>query len=113
MFKTAILAVLLASASVLPARVYATTAYCACKTCAGKWSRYGLTASGQRPVEGRTIAGPRNIPFGTRVFVSGVGERIVEDRMSRRHPDMWDISFRRHEAARQFGVQRLEITILK
>lgn len=43
------------------------------------------TASGKAPVEGRTIAGPANIPFGTRFYIDfgdnpWTGEYVVEDR---------------------------------
>lgn len=41
---------------------------------------YGVTASGKRTREGRTIAAdPRVLPLGTKVYIEGVGTRIVED----------------------------------
>ena len=38
------------------------------------------TASGTRPTAGRTIAMHSSVPFGTHVWIAGVGWRIVEDR---------------------------------
>ena len=81
-------------------------AYCPCVVCCGKWSRYGLTASGVRPVAGVTIAAPRSVPFGTKVHVEGLGWRTVQDRSKR---DGWELYFRTHDEARRFGVQRLEV----
>lgn len=94
------------------------TAYCACKLCCGP-SADGITASGVRPVEGVTIAGPRNIPFGTRVVVSLPNgqrlSRVVQDRMSKRFPARWDVYFRSHRDAVTFGknIGRVEIKVEK
>lgn len=62
--------------------VYKLTAYCPCKKCCGKNPSdpgYGLTASGEVAREGVTIAADK-LPFGTRVYIEGVGERVVQDR---------------------------------
>lgn len=41
---------------------------------------YAITASGKKTVEGRTIAAdPRVLPMGTKVYIEGIGERVVED----------------------------------
>ena len=58
------------------------THYCACRKCCGKdesdpW--YGITATGTRATEGRTIAvDPSVIPYGSRVSVFYDDGRIVE-----------------------------------
>ena len=55
------------------------TGYCHCAKCCGKST--GITASGARATEGVTIAADtRKLPMGTRVYIEGVGERIVQDR---------------------------------
>ena len=55
------------------------TGYCPCRKCCGKWAN-GITASGATAVEGITIAAdPRILPLGTKVFIEGLGERIVQD----------------------------------
>lgn len=55
---------------------YYITGYCAaCNT--PRNSR--ITASGKTATVGRTVA-MKGLPFGTRVYIEGIGERIVEDR---------------------------------
>ena len=49
---------------------YVITAYCPCTKCCGKSD--GITASGEKAVEGVTIAADTNIlPFGTKVIIDG------------------------------------------
>lgn len=56
--------------------VYYITGYCAaCNT--PKNSR--ATASGKTATVGRTVA-MKGLPFGTRIYIDSIGERIVEDR---------------------------------
>lgn len=55
------------------------TGYCNCSKCCGKWAN-GRTASGTYPAEGRTVAAPKQYPLGTRLYIEGLGEYIVEDR---------------------------------
>ena len=57
---------------------YKITGYDVCVHCCGKTD--GITASGTQATVGRTCAAPPDIPFGTRLWIEGVGERIVEDR---------------------------------
>ena len=54
---------------------YYGTGYDGCRRC----SPNGITASGTRPVAGRTVA-MSGLPFGARVYIVGIGYRIVEDR---------------------------------
>lgn len=55
------------------------TGYCPCSICCGKWAN-GITASGKIAVEGITVAAdPKVIPLGTRIYIEGLGERIVQD----------------------------------
>ena len=54
------------------------TGYCPCYKCCGKTD--GITKSGVKAVEGITIAADiRKIPIGTKVYIDGLGERIVQD----------------------------------
>lgn len=54
------------------------TGYCPCYSCSSGWGR--KTASGVTASEGITIAADTKIlPLGTRVYIEGVGERIVQD----------------------------------
>lgn len=56
---------------------YRVTGYDICVKCCGKTD--GITASGTIATVGRTV-GCNSLPFGTRLYIDGIGERIVEDR---------------------------------
>ena len=99
--------------------LYTITAYCSCRICCGAYSpevtgRESHTATGTVPAEGRTIAvDPSVIPYGTSVYIDGYGVYIAEDcggAVKGNHIDMY---FESHQAAVQFGVQRLYVTILE
>ena len=51
--------------------------YDTCERCCLKTD--GITASGTTATVGRTVA-VNGLPFGTRLYIEGIGERIVEDR---------------------------------
>ena len=86
------------------------TAYCACSICCGPGAK-GIAANGKPPVEGLTVAGPRNIPLGTRVRIDG-HTYTVTDRTARRYDGRFDIFFRSHSAARRFGIRTNQVEIL-
>ena len=94
------------------AELYTVTAYCPCKVCCGQWAG-GPTASGKMPVAGITVAGPRSIPFGTRVWIEGVGERVVQDRLARKYDGRFDVFFASHKEALRFGKRSLKVKVLK
>ncbi len=85
------------------------TAYCPCFKCCGKTD--GITASGVKAVQGVTVATDKSIPFGTRIYIDGVGERIVQDRGSAINGNRIDLYFDSHQEALNFGVQIKEVTI--
>ena len=92
------------------------TAYCSCKICCGKID--GITASGYKAKKGYCAC--NWLPFGTKLYVEGLGEYIVMDRGAKsqfgsktnhiKHIDIW---FKSHKAARQFGVKHRKVVILK
>jgi 3D (Asp-Asp-Asp) domain-containing protein len=55
------------------------------------------------------------VPLGTRLNVEGVGECIVTDRMNSRYHYRVDIAMKKDEykEAREFGLKRLKIEVLK
>lgn len=57
---------------------YKITGYDICAHCCGKTD--GITASGTQATVGRTCAAASFLPFGTRIYIDGIGERVVEDR---------------------------------
>jgi len=89
------------------------TAYCnsgphGCVKCCGKWAPLNRTASGTKPTPGRTVAGPRSIPFGTVVDIPGIGRRIVEDRFAVGfdRPGHFEVFMASHSKAKQFGIRK-------
>lgn len=56
---------------------YKITGYDACASCCGKTD--GITASGTRASANRTVA-MKGVAFGTRIYIDGLGEYVVEDR---------------------------------
>lgn len=57
---------------------YYITGYDICYECCGKLD--GITKSGVKATTGRTVAAPSEFAFGTKLFIEGIGTRIVEDR---------------------------------
>ena len=84
------------------------TAYCGCYECCGSWSG-SPTASGAWPTEGWTIA-CGSLPFGSVVYIEGLGTRCVEDRGV--YGDWIDVYFDDHYTADSFGMQELEVYLI-
>ena len=83
--------------------LYTITAYCSCKKCCGKSD--GITASGVKVTEGRTVAS--DLPFGTVVHIEGLGEYIVEDRgVLGKHIDIF---MNDHNRCIEFGRKELRV----
>ena len=88
---------------------YLCTAYCGCEKCVGKWHTegYTLTASGWAAQEGLTIAADESYPFGTVLYLEGLGERVVMDRGSAITGNRIDVYFESHEDALAFGMRQI------
>ena len=85
------------------------TAYCPCMQCCGKTD--GITASGTKATEGRTIAvDPNVIPFGTEVIING-HTYIAEDKGGAIKDNRIDVYFDSHQDALEFGVQYADVLI--
>lgn len=85
------------------------TAYCACSKCCGKFD--GITASGTKAKQGRTIAvDPRQIPYGTKVVING-HTYTAEDCGGGIGKNRIDVFFDSHKEALKFGVQRAEVFV--
>ena len=78
--------------------------------CCGKTD--GITASSVKAVEGVTAAMDKSIPFGTKIYIEGVGERIVQDRGGAIKGNRIDLYFDDHQSALNFGRQTKQVTIL-
>lgn len=90
------------------------TAYCPCSKCCGKET--GITASGTQAQEGTTVAADINVlPFGTKISIDGVGERIVEDTpadyiVKKYDSRIIDLYFESHQDALEFGKQTIQVS---
>ena len=71
-----------------------------------------LTASGEELIPGETAAAGPNIPFGTRIYVEGLGWRIVNDRGRLIGPNDIDLAVEDRNEALVFGKQE-RLVILK
>ncbi len=65
------------------------------------------------PTLHKTVAAPRSIPLGTRVYIESVGYRIVEDRTAKRFNGRWDLFVASKEEALMWGKKDLKIWIIK
>jgi 3D (Asp-Asp-Asp) domain-containing protein len=69
--------------------------------------QYGITFSGKRAAEGRTIAvDPKIIPLGSTVYIEGIGVRKAEDTGSAIKGTRIDVFMDDVRLARQFGVKK-------
>ena len=85
------------------------TAYCACRICCGP-DAANLTAIGTPPKQGITVAAPRSIPLGSTIIINN-HRYTVEDRTAARYDGRFDIYFRSHEQAKQFGIRRATVIV--
>ena len=69
----------------------------------------GVTASGRRTEPGVTVAVPKNIPFGTWLYIEGVGWRRADDRGGRIKGQRLDICFQTRKEALQWGVRKVKV----
>lgn len=72
-----------------------------------------VTASGDKPIPNETVAAAKDIPFGTRVWIEGVGVRTVNDRGGAIKRGRLDLCMATKEEALRFGRQRRKVIILK
>jgi 3D (Asp-Asp-Asp) domain-containing protein len=93
--------------------LYEATGYCACARCCGRWARWGLTASGRRPIEGVTVAAGRQWRLGACLDIAGIGHRIVQDRGRAITGARVDLYYGRHSDARAWGRQMVVVTRCK
>ena len=86
---------------------YKLTAYCPCEKCCGV--NTGITATGTKATEGRTIGvNPKDIPYGTVVVIDGK-EYVAEDTGGAIGHNHIDIFFNNHEDAINFGTKYADV----
>ena len=87
------------------------TAYCQEKCCCGQWSD-GVTASGHKIQPGdKFVAASEEFPFSTIFDIPGYGKVECLDRGGAIKGSRLDLYFDDHQAARQWGVQVLNVKI--
>ena len=87
------------------------TAYCPCEVCCDEWAD-GLTYSGEKATEGRTIAvDPGVIPLDSVVEINGA-EYIAEDIGGAIKGNNIDLFFNSHEDALNYGVQNHKVYLI-
>ena len=72
----------------------------------------GITASGLKVKENRTLACPPAYPFGTKVKIEGMGTLICEDRGGAIKGNHFDIYVETKKEAFAFGRQHLEAEVV-
>jgi len=72
----------------------------------------GITASGIKVKEERTLACPPNFPFGTKIRIEGMGVRVCEDRGGAIKGNHIDIYMETKAEAFQFGRRNLEAEVV-
>lgn len=89
------------------------SAYCLCRKCCGKNWEKNRTASGDTPQRYITVANGK-LPFGTRIYIDGIGYRIVQDRGSGVGKNHFDIycGVQNHEIAKEFGIKKRKVWII-
>ena len=104
--------------------IYVTTGYCTCVICCGIWSaehpsRIGtdfvqLTANGDAPVPGVTVGSDWEVlKPGTKIWIDGLGERIVQDKGAGIQGKMLDVLYQDHESALSHGRQNLRVKVVE
>lgn len=110
--------------------LFEVTGYCNCEECCG-WTRdkdgkavfnygrlkgkpkiIGQTSSGTIAKRGTIAADPRVFKVGTRIYVPGYGNGVVEDiggAIKGQHIDLW---FPSHEEAKRWGKRYLKLNVL-
>jgi 3D (Asp-Asp-Asp) domain-containing protein len=71
----------------------------------------GITSSGEEIYEG-VVASDPEIPFGTRLWIEGIGEVVVKDRGGAIHGDLLDLYIPNPEEAKKFGRQKRRVYFL-
>lgn len=91
-----------------------------CKICCGKWADNFVTSTGtDARICNGVAAAPLVIPYGTRLFIPGVGERVVDDtgggmRQSAKQEILHlDLRMKTHEEALKWGVRWVDVEIIQ
>ncbi len=74
----------------------------------------GVTASGAKATKGITVAADTNVlPMGTKIYIDGIGERIVQDRGGGIKGNRLDILVDTHTEALNSGIKTRKVWIVE
>ena len=89
------------------------TAYCPCEKCCGVYAKSSgirRTSIGVPVYEGSTIAvDSKIIPYGTKVYIEGIGVRIAADCVGAIKGQKIDIFYNKHSDALKIGVGNFKV----
>ena len=71
-----------------------------------------ITASGEQVVPGVTVAAGPGVPFGTTVYIEGIGKRIVQDRGGAIGNNNLDVAVWNRQDALEWGRQDRRVVIV-
>ena len=99
--------------SMTPLGKFEATAYCPCALCCENWASSPInkiTSIGVGAYQGNTIAvDPTQIPYGTKLYVDGVGTFIASDCGGAIKKNRIDIYFANHNQALNFGRKQVNV----
>lgn len=99
--------------SMTPLGTFEATAYCPCAICCSNWGGSPInktTSIGVGAYQGNTIAvDPTKIPYGTKLYVDGVGTFIASDCGGAIKGNRLDIYFANHSQALSFGRKQVNV----
>lgn len=90
-----------------------------CPICCENWSGGGVTSTGRDARLPGVAADPKVLPYGSIVDIPGIGRRLVDDtgggmrQSTKKQIAHIDVRMATHEEALKWGVQWLEVGIVK